>query len=105
MSIKTWQERSGLPQGTNPRNCGGIEDDWEAEITELRVQLSSSERKCLELSRVYSERGLQISRLETALERIKPPAYIGMSQAGLGAEAHGYVRGWNDCVDAVKGKE
>lgn len=35
----------------------------------------------------------------------QPPAYIGMSQAGLGAEAHGYVRGWNDCVDAVINKE
>lgn len=33
------------------------------------------------------------------------PAYISMSQAGLGADAHGYVRGWNDCVDAVINKE
>lgn len=33
------------------------------------------------------------------------PTYIGMSQAGLGADAHGYVRGWNDCVDAVTNRE
>lgn len=28
------------------------------------------------------------------------PVHIGMSQVGVGADAHGYVRGWNDCVDA-----
>lgn len=28
-------------------------------------------------------------------------AHIGMSQVGVGESAHGYVRGWNDCVDAM----
>jgi hypothetical protein len=40
-SIKTWQERAGLPNGTDPRNCSGIEDDWEAEIADLRAQLAA----------------------------------------------------------------
>jgi len=46
-------------------------------------------------------------RILVAMREIQalPPAYISMSQAGMGADAHGYVRGWNDCVDAVANKE
>lgn len=35
----------------------------------LIEQLAAEKRKTLELQRVYDERGLQIARLETALER------------------------------------
>lgn len=38
--IKTWWERAGLPEGTNPENCGGIEEDWLAEIVDLRAAIA-----------------------------------------------------------------
>lgn len=41
-AIPTWQERAGLPEGTLAENCSGIEDDWQAEIADLRAALASA---------------------------------------------------------------
>lgn len=43
---------------------------WFAATKKLSEQLAAEKRKTLELQRVYDERGLQIARLETALERV-----------------------------------
>lgn len=49
-----------------------------------------------------ADKALAAAIIEKLQAGLSVPDYVNMAQAGVGEYAHGYVNGWNDCVNNVR---